>query len=282
MHFQRAKVLLFFHLLLCKRVFLVFFIYFFCLQRLFRYFCCEINPKEMKKLVILTGAGMSAESGISTFRDSGGLWEHYRVEDVATIEGYHRDPELVLDFYNARRRQLPEVKPCLGHELVAALEKDFDVTVITQNVDDLHERAGSTKVIHLHGELMKATSSDHPNDPTQIVTLDADHMDIHIGDRAADGSQLRPFIVWFGEAVPEIERAAEISSQADIYVVIGTSLNVYPAAGLVQFVPEHSPIYLIDPKDVPWTSSHRYRHIKKGASEGMEELIKMLQHIKEE
>lgn len=151
----------------------------------------------MKKVVILTGAGMSAESGISTFRDSGGLWEQHRVEDVATIEGYERNPKLVLDFYNERRRQLPAVQPCRGHELVAALEKDFDVTVITQNVDNLHERAGSSKVIHLHGELMKATSTRRPNDPTQIITLDEQHMDIHMGDRAADGSQLRPFIVWF-------------------------------------------------------------------------------------
>lgn len=236
----------------------------------------------MKKLVILTGAGMSAESGISTFRDSGGLWEQHRVEDVATIEGYIRNPKLVIDFYNERRRQLPQVKPCRGHELVAALEQFFDVTVITQNVDNLHERAGSTKVIHLHGELMKATSSQNPNAPSQIVTLDADHIDIHMGDKAADGSQLRPFIVWFGEAVPEIERAAEMASQADIFVVIGTSLNVYPAAGLVQFVPDSAPIYLIDPKDVPWTASHRFRHIKKGASEGMEELTKMLKLIAED
>jgi len=230
----------------------------------------------MKKVVILTGAGMSAESGISTFRDSGGLWEQHRVEDVATIEGYERNPKLVLDFYNERRRQLPQVKPCRGHELVAALEKDFDVTVVTQNVDDLHERAGSSKVIHLHGELMKATSTRYPNDPTQIVTLDADHMDIHLGDRAADGSQLRPFIVWFGEAVPEIERAAEEVSQADIFVVIGTSLNVYPAAGLIQYAPGYAPIYLIDPKEVPWSSSHRFHHIMKGASEGMEELTHIL------
>lgn len=231
----------------------------------------------MKKVVILTGAGMSAESGISTFRDSGGLWEQHRVEDVATIEGYQRNPELVINFYNERRRQLPLVKPCRGHELVAALEKDFDVTVITQNVDDLHERAGSTHVIHLHGELMKATSSWAPNDPRQIITLPPDQLDIHMGDTAADGSQLRPFIVWFGEAVPEIERAAEESSRADIYVVIGTSLNVYPAAGLVQFVPDEAPIYLIDPKEVPWSSTHRFHHIRKGASEGMEELITLLQ-----
>jgi NAD-dependent deacetylase len=230
----------------------------------------------MKKIVILTGAGMSAESGISTFRDSGGLWEQHRVEDVATIEGYIRNPKLVLDFYNQRRRQLLTVKPCRGHELVAELEKNFDVTVVTQNVDDLHERAGSTKVIHLHGELMKATSSNNPNDPRQIVTLDADHVDIHIGDKAADGSQLRPFIVWFGEAVPEIERAAEETSKADVFVVIGTSLNVYPAAGLIQFAPPEAPIYLIDPKDVPWNSVHRFRHIKKGATEGMEELITLL------
>ena len=233
--------------------------------------------KTMKKVVILTGAGMSAESGISTFRDSGGLWEQHRVEDVATIEGYQRNPELVINFYNERRRQLPLVKPCRGHELVAALEKDFDVTVITQNVDDLHERAGSTHVIHLHGELMKATSSWAPNDPKQIITLPPDQLDIHMGDTAADGSQLRPFIVWFGEAVPEIERAAEESSRADIYVVIGTSLNVYPAAGLVQFVPDEAPIYLIDPKEVPWSSTHRFHHIRKGASEGMEELITLLQ-----
>ncbi|MBR1683197.1 MAG: NAD-dependent protein deacylase [Bacteroidaceae bacterium] len=236
----------------------------------------------MKKLVILTGAGMSAESGISTFRDSGGLWEQHRVEDVATIEGYVRNPQLVIDFYNERRRQLPTVRPCRGHELVAALEQYFDVTVITQNVDDLHERAGSTNVIHLHGELMKATSSRQPNDPSQIIMLPADRLDIHMGDLAADGSQLRPFIVWFGEAVPEIERAAEISAEADIYVVIGTSLNVYPAAGLVQFVPDRTPIYLIDPKDVPWTASHRFRHIKKGASEGMEELTRMLKLIAED
>lgn len=233
--------------------------------------------KTMKKVVILTGAGMSAESGISTFRDSGGLWEQHRVEDVATIEGYQRNPELVINFYNERRRQLPLVKPCRGHELVAALEKDFDVTVITQNVDDLHERAGSTHVIHLHGELMKATSSWAPNDPKQIITLPPDQLDIHMGDTAADGSQLRPFIVWFGEAVPEIERAAEESSRADIYVVIGTSLNVYPAAGLVQFVPDEAPIYLIDPKEVPWSSTHRFHHIRKGTSEGMEELITLLQ-----
>lgn len=230
----------------------------------------------MKKLVVLTGAGMSAESGISTFRDAGGLWEQHRVEDVATIEGYERNPQLVINFYNERRKQLPTVRPCHGHELLAYLEKYFDVTVITQNVDDLHERAGSTDVIHLHGELMKVTSSYNPNDPTQIQTLTPDHLEVHLGDKAPDGSQLRPFIVWFGEPVPMIEKAAEITAQADIFVVIGTSLNVYPAAGLVQFVSADVPVYLIDPKEVSWTSLHRYTHIKKGASAGMEELIEIL------
>ena len=219
---------------------------------------------------------MSAESGISTFRDSGGLWEQHRVEDVATIEGYIRNPELVINFYNERRRQLPTVQPNRGHELVAALEQFFDVTVVTQNVDDLHERAGSSKIIHLHGELMKATSTYSPNDPRQIITLAPDHLDIHVGDKAADGSQLRPFIVWFGEAVPKIEDAAEAVMQADICIVIGTSMNVYPAAGLVQFLSPEAPIYLIDPADVKWTSGRRYTHIKKRASAGMEELFEKL------
>lgn len=230
----------------------------------------------MKKIVVLTGAGMSAESGITTFRDSGGLWEQHRVEDVATIEGYIRNPELVINFYNERRKQLPTVKPNLGHELVAALEQYYDVTVVTQNVDDLHERAGSSNIIHLHGELMKVTSTRSPNDPTQIQTLKPDHLEIHIGDKAADGSQLRPFIVWFGEAVPKIEDAVEAVLQADICIVIGTSMNVYPAAGLVQYVPSDSPIYLIDPADVKWTSGRRYTHIKKGASAGMQELFEKL------
>ena len=230
----------------------------------------------MKRLVFLTGAGMSAESGISTFRDSGGLWEQYPVEAVASIGGYERDPELVINFYNERRRQLLDVRPCRGHELVAAMEKDFDVTVITQNVDDLHERAGSTKVIHLHGELMKATSTRDPNKPSQIVTLTPEHLDIQMGEKAADGSQLRPYIVWFGEPVPMLETAAEVVSRADIFVIIGTSLNVYPAAGLTAFAPPEAPIYLIDPKDVPWNAGHVFHHIKKGASAGMEELIKVL------
>ena len=219
---------------------------------------------------------MSAESGISTFRDNGGLWDQYNVEDVATPEGWHRNPRLVTDFYNERRRQLMDVKPCLGHELVARLEERYQVTVITQNVDNLHERAGSSQVIHLHGELMKVTSSLRPNDPRYIRTLPADHLDVQIGDKADDGSQLRPFIVWFGEPVPAIETAAEYCQQADLFIIIGTSLNVYPAAGLTQFVPSETPIYLIDPKPVQWNASHHFHHIMKGASAGMQELMETL------
>ena len=161
------------------------------------------------RIVVLSGAGMSAESGISTFRDNGGLWDQYNVEDVATPEGWMRNPQLVTEFYNVRRKQLLEVKPCLGHELVAKLEDKHAVTVITQNVDNLHERAGSSYIIHLHGELMKVTSSISPNDPRYVKTLDEEHLEVKIGDLADDRSQLRPFIVWFGESVPEIEKAAE-------------------------------------------------------------------------
>ena len=219
---------------------------------------------------------MSAESGISTFRDNGGLWEQYNVEDVATPEGWARNPKLVTEFYNVRRRQLLDVQPCLGHKLVAELEKQHEVTVVTQNVDDLHERAGSSHVIHLHGELMKVTSSFSPNDPRYIKTLSPEHLDVKMGDLAADGSQLRPFIVWFGEAVPEIDRAARVCAEAEMLIVIGTSLNVYPAAGLTRCVPPGTPIYLIDPKPVTWNSDEEFRHIMKGASEGMQELMSIL------
>jgi len=230
----------------------------------------------MKRLVVLTGAGMSAESGISTFRDSGGLWDNYNVEDVATPEGWARDPQLVTEFYNTRRRELQHVEPCLGHKLLAKLEQHFDVRIITQNVDNLHERAGSSKVTHLHGELMKVTSSRDPNNPHFIETLPPSRCDVRMGDLAKDGSQLRPFIVWFGEAVPNIETAAELSAQADIYLIIGTSLNVYPAAGLVHYVPQDTPIYLIDPKPVKWNSLRPFTHIMKGASEGMEEFTALM------
>lgn len=230
----------------------------------------------MKKLVVLSGAGMSAESGISTFRDTGGLWEKYPVEQVATPEGFRRDPALVLEFYNTRRKQLLEVKPNRGHELVAELEKHFDVTVITQNVDNLHERAGSSHVIHLHGELTKVCSSYHPHDQRYIRELKPEEYSIKCGDQAGDGSQLRPYIVWFGEAVPMIETATDYVQQADILLIIGTSMNVYPAAGLLNYAPTDAKIYLIDPNEVNIYSSRNIEVIKKGASEGMEDLLTRL------
>ena len=208
----------------------------------------------MKNLVVLTGAGMSAESGISTFRDAGGLWDQYPVEQVATPEGYAANPKLVIDFYNERRKQLLAVKPNRGHELVSEMEKFFNVTVITQNIDNLHERAGSSHIIHLHGELTKVTSSWQPNNPAYIKELKPEEYEIHLGDLAGDGSQFRPFIVWFGESVPMIETAIEYAETADIFLIIGTSLNVYPAAGLLNYVPARTPVYLIDPKQVPIAS----------------------------
>ena len=230
----------------------------------------------MKKIVVLTGAGMSAESGISTFRDSGGLWEKYPVEQVATPEGYAANPKLVLDFYNDRRKQLLKVEPNLGHRILAELEKDFDVTVITQNVDNLHERAGSKNVIHLHGELTKVTSSHQPNEPKYIKELLPENFEVKIGDLADDGSQLRPFIVWFGEAVPMIETAIDYVEKADIFVIIGTSLNVYPAAGLLNYVGYDIPVFLIDPNPVNISSGRKVQVISKGASSGMEDLRKIL------
>lgn len=224
----------------------------------------------MKKLVVLTGAGMSAESGISTFRGGGGLWDKYPVEQVATPEGYAANPALVTEFYNERRKQLLEVQPNRGHELLAEMEKEFQVTVITQNVDNLHERAGSSDVIHLHGELTKVTSSWQPNNPKCIKELAPEEYEVKMGDLAADGSQLRPFIVWFGESVPMIEKAIEYCETADVFLIIGTSLNVYPAAGLLNYVPAHVPVYLIDPNEVPIASGRKVHVIQKGASEGME------------
>ena len=230
----------------------------------------------MKKLVILSGAGISAESGISTFRDAGGLWDKYPVMQVASIEGYEADPELVINFYNERRKQLLDVKPNQGHILCAELEKYFDVTVVTQNVDNLHERAGSHHIIHLHGELTKVCSSYNPNDPRYIRELKPEEFEVKIGDKAGDGSQLRPFIVWFGEAVPEIETAVNYVEKADIFVIIGTSMNVYPAASLLYYVPANAQVYLIDPKDVNINTNRPITHIKKGASEGMKELLETL------
>ena len=195
---------------------------------------------------MLTGAGISAESGISTFRDSDGLWEQYRVEDVATPEGYYKDKALVLDFYNQRRRQLAGVEPNEGHRQLVRLEEKYDVWVVTQNVDNLHERAGSSQVLHLHGELTKARSERNPR-----LTKDIGYNDINLGDVGEDGVQLRPDIVWFGEAVPNIERAAELCGECDYFIVVGTSMNVYPAAGLIHYVPAGVPCWLVDPKAVP-------------------------------
>lgn len=233
----------------------------------------------MKNLVVLTGAGMSAESGISTFRDAGGLWDKYPVEQVATPEGYATNPKLVIDFYNERRKQLLTVKPNRGHELLARLEDHFRVTVITQNVDNLHERAGSTCVIHLHGELTKVTSSRQPGNPAYIRELEPEEYEVCMGDLAEDGSQLRPFIVWFGESVPMIETAIDYVEKADIFLIIGTSLNVYPAAGLLNYVPAGVPVYLIDPNQVSVASGRSVHVIRKGASEGVEEFMRLLHSI---
>lgn len=227
-----------------------------------------------KKVVFLTGAGMSVESGFKTFRGNDGLWENYPVEKVASHEGWERDPAFVTGFYNKLRRKLWDAQPCEGHKLIAEMEKDYDVTVLTQNVDNLHEKAGSTNVIHLHGELTKVCSSRDPYDPRYIKELTPDTNNVEPGSKAGDGSLLRPFIVFFGESVPMLEPAAKAASEADIFVIIGTSLVVYPAAGLVQFVPKGVPVYLIDPNPVGVDSN--VTHIQKGASEGMRELLKMI------
>lgn len=227
----------------------------------------------MKNLVVLTGAGISAESGISTFRDSGGLWEQYRIEDVATPEGWARDPKLVTDFYNQRRKQLLEVEPNYGHIALVELEKYFNVYVVTQNVDNLHERAGSKNIVHLHGELTKVRSErfDH-----LIYELTPDRYEVKIGDKCEKGFQLRPHIVWFGEAVPMLEEAVRLAQKVDIFVVVGTSLNVYPAASLVHYVQPEVPVYVVDPNSVAINDS-RWHYIRLGASEGMKEFIKQIQ-----
>lgn len=230
----------------------------------------------MKKIVFLTGAGMSVESGFKTFRGSDGLWENYPVEQVASHEGWEADPELVTNFYNMMRKKLYSAQPNEGHKLIHELEKKYDVTVITQNVDNLHERAGSSKVIHLHGELTKVCSSRNPDDPRYQVVLGPDNCEVKPGTLAGDGSLLRPFIVFFGEAVPMISIAAEYASQADVFVIVGTSLNVYPAAGLVQYVRRGVPVYIIDPEPVMASGTRNVTHIAKGASEGMKELCGLL------
>ena len=216
----------------------------------------------MKKIVVLSGAGISAESGIKTFRDSNGLWENHKIEDVASPEGFARNPELVLEFYNLRRRQLSEVNPNEAHYILAELQKDFDVHIITQNVDDLHERAGSENIIHLHGELKKARPV---NDEESIIPWEGD---LNLGDLDENGIQLRPHIVWFGEMVPEMENAATIASTADILLVIGTSLQVYPAASLLHYVPAGCEIFVIDPH-LSQNFTNEKNFFKTLATEGM-------------
>lgn len=223
-----------------------------------------------KKLVVLTGAGISAESGLKTFRDSDGLWEGYNIEDVATPRAWRKDPQLVLEFYNYRRKNVLEAQPNAAHLGLAELEKDFNVTIITQNIDDLHERAGSTNVLHLHGEIFKMRSE---RDLELIYEIKGD---IKIGDRAEDGQQLRPHIVWFEEPVPKIEEAIPVVRAADIFVVVGTSLVVYPAAGLINYAPWNIPKYIID-KRIPYTSElTNITGIEKPATEGVVELTRLL------
>ena len=226
----------------------------------------------MKKITVLTGAGVSAESGVSTFRDSDGLWENHKVEDVASIEGWYRNPSVVLDFYNARRAQLADVRPNAAHRAIAELENEYKVTVVTQNVDNLHERAGSTRVIHLHGELTKVRPENCCNERdgfSEETVFDIGTDSIVIGDLAPNGAQLRPHIVWFGEAVPKIYQAIDAVEAADILLIVGTSLQVYPAAGLYRFAKAGTPIYIIDPKDVA-VRDGRLTHIREVATKGME------------
>jgi NAD-dependent deacetylase len=225
----------------------------------------------MKKLVILTGAGMSSESGIKTFRDSGGLWEEYDVSEVATPTAWMKNKELVLRFYNERRRQLAASKPNEGHFGLAQLEKYFDVQIITQNIDDLHERAGSTKILHLHGELTKARSS-----VDKSLIYDIGYRDIVPGDNCEKGSQLRPHIVWFGEEVPMMDEAANLTGNADIFVVVGSSLNVYPAAGLINYAPAKASLWLIDPKEVVVPVNRKVEVIMEKASKGVAVLSERL------
>jgi NAD-dependent deacetylase len=225
----------------------------------------------MKKLVILTGAGMSSESGIRTFRDSGGLWEEYEVTEVATPEAWHKNTDLVLRFYNERRRQLAGCSPNEGHSGLAKLEKYFDIQIITQNIDDLHERAGSSKILHLHGELTKARSTE---DPSLIKSIG--YNDINAGDNCPKGSQLRPHIVWFGEDVPMMDEAVNLTADADIFVVIGSSLNVYPAAGLIHYAPQKASLWLIDPNDVAVPVNRQVEVIKEKASKGVAVLTERL------
>ena len=229
------------------------------------------NKKKEKNIVVFTGAGISAESGIKTFRDSNGLWEEYRVEDVATPEAWAANRELVLEFYNQRRKQLLECKPNQAHILLAELEEKFSVQIITQNVDDLHERAGSTKVLHLHGELLKSRSTV---DKSLVYSIDG--WEVKLGDKCERGSQLRPHIVWFGEDVPMMSEAAKITQTADIFCVVGTSLNVYPAANLLYYVSDSAQLFLIDPNP-PQNLHQKITVIAQNATSGVEKFVEMLE-----
>ena len=230
-------------------------------------------------IVVLTGAGISKESGIPTFRDNNGMWQKFDAKKLASVMGFEEDPQAVLDFYNARRKNLLEVQPSHAHKMLAELEKQYDVTIITQNVDDLHERAGSSRVIHLHGELKKVTSSRNRLNPEYIKEYPLD-VPIKLGDKAADGSQLRPFIVWFGEYLgPEAEQAVILVENADIFVVIGTSLVVYPAAGLVNYAHHEIPKFLIDPGNMQGRLPEGFHHIQKTAVEGIDVLIEEINKL---
>ncbi len=229
----------------------------------------------MKHLVVLTGAGISAESGIATFRDKNGLWNQVDAMQLASVSGFRRNRALALEFYNARRAQLATVHPNHAHEVLAQLERDYRVSIITQNVDDLHERAGSTNVLHLHGELTKVTGMNNPNNPDCITTKPLTEP-ILLGDKAADGSQMRPFVVLFGEPVPQMTRAMQIVESADIMVIIGTSLVVYPAANLLNEVPWRAPRYVIDPNVVADADTLGFTHIAAKATEGIDQLVEQL------
>ncbi len=230
-----------------------------------------------KKLVVLTGAGISAESGISTFRDENGLWHNHKVEEVASAEAWKKDKALVLDFYNQRRRDLKDKKPNYAHLRLAELENRYDLNIITQNIDNLHERAGSTRVLHLHGELTKVRPEygQYEEDFSEAEVFDIAYEDVNIGDLAANGSQLRPHIVWFSEDVPKISKAIDLVEEADIILIIGTSMQVYPAAALYRYAAYSTKIMLLDPASMP-SLDHRIMHIRKKATEGIDEIISLI------
>jgi NAD-dependent deacetylase len=234
-----------------------------------------IEPKK-KKIIVFSGAGMSAESGIGTFRDSGGLWEQYRIEEVATPDAWRADPEKVQQFYNMRRRQIIDAQPNRAHQMIVTLEKSYEVTVVTQNIDDLHERAGSEHVIHLHGNIRYSKSSG-PNAEKAYYPIDG--WELKLTDKCPDGYTLRPHVVWFGESVPVYEHAAAIMEEADILIVVGTSLNVYPAAGLIHFASHAKKKYLIDPNADELNIPKEFSVIAKGAEEGMTELLTALESL---